>query len=114
MNAIELINISKSYRKGLKKTKILDGINLTIKQGEFVVLQGENGAGKTTLLNIILGLQKPDDGTVKLFNYSPQEPESKINVGSMLQKAKAPDSLKVKELINLVRSYYSEPLPTGS
>lgn len=112
MNAIELINISKSYLKGLKKKNILNNINLTIKQGEFVVLQGENGAGKTTLLNIILGLQKPDDGTVKLFNYSPQEPESKISVGSMLQKAKAPDSLKVKELINLIRSYYSEPLST--
>lgn len=112
MNVIELQNVSKGYRKGFSKHKVLDNISLTIRQGDFVVLQGENGAGKTTLLNIILGLQNPDEGTVKLFNCSPQEPKSKISVGSMLQKAKAPESLKVKELINLVKSYYSEALPT--
>ncbi len=112
MKVIELTNVSKSFNKGSTKTKILDNISLTIEKGEFVILQGENGSGKSTLLNIILGLQRPDEGIVKLFNHSPEEPESKISVGCMLQKAKVPDSLKVEELINLFRSYYSNSLST--
>jgi ABC-type multidrug transport system ATPase subunit len=108
MNVIELKNISKSF----KKRKVIDEVNLTIQRGEFVVLRGANGSGKTTLLNIILGLLKPDRGEVKLLGSSPQEPESKYRVGVVLQKVTAPKELKVKELVNLFRSYYPNPLST--
>lgn len=108
MNVIELKNISKSF----KKRKVIDEINLTIQGGEFVVLDGKNGAGKTTLLNIILGLLKPDRGEAKLLGNSPQEAKSKYRVGVVLQNVRAPKELKVKELINLFRSYYPNPLST--
>jgi len=108
MNVIELKKISKSF----KKRKVIDEVNLTIQRGEFVVLRGDNGAGKTTLLNIILGLLKPDRGEVKLLGNSPEEPESKYRVGVVLQKVTAPKELKVKELVNLLRSYYPNPLST--
>jgi ABC-2 type transport system ATP-binding protein len=80
--------------------------------GEFIHLQGENGAGKSTLLNLILGLQQPNSGKVKVFGCSPTESISRSRVGCMLQKARVPDYLTVRELIELVRSYYSEPLAT--
>jgi ABC-2 type transport system ATP-binding protein len=108
MNVIELKNISKSF----KKRKVIDEVNLTIQRGEFVVLRGANGAGKTTLLNIILGLLKPDRGEAKLLGNSPEEPKSKYRVGVVLQKVTAPKELKVKELVNLLRSYYPNPLST--
>ncbi len=113
MNLIELNNISKSFTTGFwQQKKVINEINLIVKQGEFVVLRGANGAGKTTLLNIVLGLLKPDSGKVELFGYSPQNPQSKTRVGVVLQKVAVPKNLKVKELVDLLRSYYPSPLST--
>lgn len=110
MKIVELYNICKSFRQGQGSKSVLNGINLTISQGEFVVLRGVNGSGKTTLLNIILGLLKPDSGEAKLLGMSPQEPESKANVGVVLQKVTVPKNFKVKELVSLFRSYYPNSL----
>jgi zinc transport system ATP-binding protein len=56
--------------------KVLDAISLCIHAGEFIGLIGPNGAGKTTLLRILLGLQKPNSGTIqrpdKMIGYVPQ------------------------------------------
>ncbi len=104
MHLIELQNISKRF--GQKS--ILQEINLTVRQGEFVVLRGTNGAGKTTLLNIILGLLTPDTGTAMLLGRSPFLPSAKTCVGAVLQKVSPPKNLTVKELIDLVRSYYPD------
>jgi energy-coupling factor transporter ATP-binding protein EcfA2 len=82
MKIIELNNISKSFGRGSGSKPVLNGISLTISQGEFVVLRGMNGSGKTTLLNIILGLLKPDSGEAKLFGRLPEEAESKASVGA--------------------------------
>ncbi|MEG4311345.1 MULTISPECIES: ABC transporter ATP-binding protein/permease [unclassified Microcoleus] len=112
MNLIELNNISKHFRTGFKQKKVLNEVNLVVKPGEFVVLGGANGAGKTTLLNIILGLLKPDSGKVQLFDCSPQDSKSKTRVGVVLQKVAVPKHLKVKELVDLLRSYYPNPLST--
>jgi ABC-2 type transport system ATP-binding protein len=110
MKIIELNNISKSFGRGSDAKSVLNGISLTISQGEFVVLRGMNGSGKTTLLNIILGLLKPDSGEAKLFGRLPEEAESKASVGVVLQKVTVPKHLKVKELVNLFSSYYSNSL----
>jgi ABC-2 type transport system ATP-binding protein len=55
---------------------------------------------------------KPDNGEVKLLGRSPQEPESKACVGVVLQKVTVPKNLKVKELVNLFRSYYPNSFST--
>ncbi len=60
MPIVELRNVSKKYNSKL----VLNSINLTINEGEFLVITGASGAGKTTLLNIIAGLDKPDSGYV--------------------------------------------------
>lgn len=112
MNLIELKNVSKSYFGGSSKKLVLNNINLTVRQGDFVLLRGKNGAGKTTLLKIVLGLLKPTNGEVKLMGLPPQEPQAKLQVGAVLQEVSTPKNLKVRELIDLVRSYYINPLPT--
>lgn len=112
MNLIELKNVSKTYFEGYCKKLVLNDISLVVKPGDLVVLQGKNGAGKTTLLKIVLGLLKPNRGEVRLLGLSPQEPQAKVQVGAVLQEVSAPKNLKVRELIDLVRSYYTNPLPT--
>jgi len=61
---IEFANISFNY-KGSRK-KILDNINLEIKQGQIIGIIGPSGSGKSTLVNLILGLLKPTNGEIKL------------------------------------------------
>ncbi|WP_274651776.1 metal ABC transporter ATP-binding protein [Paenibacillus humicola] len=60
---VELSDISFSYQQ----KPVLNGIDFAVQERDFVGLIGANGAGKTTLLRIIVGLLKPDRGTVKLF-----------------------------------------------
>ena len=52
---------------------VLENINLSIKQNDFLAVIGPNGGGKTTLLKILLGLIKPDKGRIKVFGKGPEE-----------------------------------------
>ncbi|BAZ02905.1 ABC-2 type transport system permease protein (plasmid) [Tolypothrix tenuis PCC 7101] len=113
MNIVELKNVTKSFEESGQKRKILDNVNLAIQAGEFIILKGEMGAGKTTLINLILGLQIPESGTVRVFGYAPEQPESKLKLGLMLQKTRAPGNLKVEETINLIRSFYPKSYSTA-
>ncbi len=64
MNAVEIKDLYKSYENG--KIKALNGINLTIKEGEFVSIIGPSGSGKSTLLNMLGALDIPDSGTINV------------------------------------------------
>jgi len=65
---IETVNLHRGYRIGKKSIEILHGIDLTIRKGEKVFLCGPSGAGKTTLLYTLAGLERPEQGTVKIEN----------------------------------------------
>jgi ABC-2 type transport system ATP-binding protein len=109
MNIVEFNQVCKSYPQGEQKREVLNQINLTIQQGEFIWLRGVNGAGKTTLVKLILGLENADSGTIRVFDHTPDRPEPKAKIGLMLQKTRAPEFLKVRELLNLIRSFYPNP-----
>ena len=64
MNVVDIKNLYKSYENG--KIKALNGINLEIKQGEFVSIIGPSGSGKSTLLNMIGALDIPDSGSIEV------------------------------------------------
>jgi ABC-2 type transport system ATP-binding protein len=118
MDLIKLHQVSKTFSQstGLfqecSEMPVLENINLTVQPGEFVGLLGESGVGKTTLLNLILGLLEPTSGEVKLMGLDPHLPESKTHVGVVFQGASLPENMKARELIELVRSYYPDPLST--
>ncbi len=61
---IEFANVSKSYNKG--KVKAVDELTLTVNSGEIFGFLGPNGAGKTTTIKMVVGLLRPDAGTVKV------------------------------------------------
>lgn len=67
---LELADVSLAYGKGKERTEVLEDINLSIKEGEFVAIVGFSGAGKTSLISIMAGLVKPDTGRV-LLNGKP-------------------------------------------
>jgi putative ABC transport system ATP-binding protein len=62
--AVELRQVTKSYREGDVERAVLRGVSLTIASGEIVVLVGRSGSGKSTLLNVIAGIDPPTAGTV--------------------------------------------------
>jgi nitrate/nitrite transport system ATP-binding protein len=61
---VELKNVCKAYGEGKDKTAILNNINLTVKEGEFIAIVGFSGSGKTTLISTIAGLIQADSGEV--------------------------------------------------
>ena len=62
---LEVANLTKSYG-GPAGRRILDGLSLTVRPGEYVAIVGESGVGKSTLLNLVAGLDVPDSGEVRL------------------------------------------------
>lgn len=65
---IKLENVSKIYKTKEVETIALDNVNLTINEGEFVVIIGDSGSGKTTILNLIGALDKPTAGNIYVNN----------------------------------------------
>lgn len=104
-NVASLNAVSMNYGK----LRALDGINLDIRRGQLLSLLGPNGAGKSTAISLLLGLLRPDQGTVRLFGDDPQRIRARRRIGVMLQSGQLPETLRVAELLRLTASYYPRP-----
>ena len=109
-NFIEFINVKKKYKVGEKEFNALDGINLSINQGEFVVVLGPSGAGKSTLLNLLGGMDKVTSGTIRVGNkeiskYNDAELTKyrASDIGFIFQFYNIMPTLTVEENVNLVK-----------
>jgi ABC-2 type transport system ATP-binding protein len=102
-----LANITKRYGN----TLALDNLSLSLHPGEVVALLGPNGAGKSTAIRLLLGLIAPTSGTTRVFGSDPREAATRTRVGAMLQVARITETLRVREHLDLFRSYYPNPLP---
>jgi ABC-2 type transport system ATP-binding protein len=89
----------------------LKDLNMEVRRGELLALLGPNGAGKTTLVRLLLGSARPDAGTVSVFGADPYSGQMQSRVGALLQVGRVPETLKVREHIDLFSSYYPAPLP---
>jgi ABC-2 type transport system ATP-binding protein len=69
MNALEIIDLKKTYQSKNRRVEALKGINLTVQEGDFFALLGPNGAGKSTTIGIISSLVNKTSGTVKVFGH---------------------------------------------
>ena len=66
---VEIRSLAKSYRRGDQIVPVLTDINLDIYAGDFTALMGPSGSGKTTLLNLIAGIDKPDNGVLRVGGF---------------------------------------------
>ena len=107
MAAIEVRGLRKVYG-GIAA---VDGIDLTIEEGDVVALLGPNGAGKTTTVEILEGYRAPDAGTVSVLGYDPQTGGRAFRerIGIVLQEAGFEDSFTPREIIRLHAGYYPHP-----
>ena len=107
--AVALSGVVKRYGS----VDALRGIDLTVERGEIVAILGPNGAGKTTAISLLLGLRRPDAGTVRVLGGDPEDATTRARVGAMLQESGVPAMLTVRELVELFGGYYPRPRPAA-
>ncbi|MCS7057313.1 MAG: ABC transporter ATP-binding protein [Meiothermus sp.] len=91
----------------------LQGVSLALYPGELLALLGPNGAGKSTLVQLLPGLRRPDAGQVWLFGGSPQDAHNRMHLGVTPQQTDLPPTLRVAEVLELVRTHFPRPAPTA-
>jgi ABC-2 type transport system ATP-binding protein len=104
--AAQLIDAVKKYGS----IEALKGVSLDVELGDVVAMLGPNGAGKTTSISLLLGLRQPTSGKALLFGLDPTHLDARSRVGVMLQESGIPAMLKVREIVDLFRSYYPKPM----
>ena len=104
----EVRNLKKIYTAGTQKTAALNGVDLSVQEGEFVSVVGASGSGKTTLLHLLRALDEPSEGTVRIRGHeiSKLEKEERIvfrrrNIGFVFQNYNLIPVLNVYENIVL-------------
>ena len=107
---VEIKNVSKVYNTGEKEFKALDNIDLSIDQGEFVVILGPSGAGKSTLLNLIGGMDVPTKGSIEIdgediskYNENKLSEYRAENIGFIFQFYNILPTLTVLENVELIK-----------
>ena len=104
--AAVLNQVSKNYGT----VEALKNFSLEVRTGELIAVLGPNGAGKTTAIKLLLGLARPTSGRVSVFGGDPTILATHLRIGAMLQVGRVPESLRVREHIDLFSSYYAQPL----
>lgn len=104
--------VAENLKKSYSKRTVLDGVSMSINQGEVVGLLGPNGAGKTTCFYIVVGLVKPDGGRILLddrdITNDPMHVRARLGVGYLPQEASVFRKLTVEENIVSILQYRAD------
>ena len=99
--AIFIEGLTKSFpgHLGLGRTAAVRGLDLEVRSGEILGLLGPDGAGKTTTIKMLLGLQRPDRGSIRLLGLAPSDPSARARVGFLPQNPCFHDYLTARQFL---------------
>ncbi|MER5745750.1 ABC transporter ATP-binding protein [Streptomyces sp. NPDC002225] len=103
----------RTFGRAGAEVRAVDGIALAVDRGETVALLGRNGAGKSTTIRLLLGLDRPDSGTVRVLGRSAEQAVRDGLIGAMLQDGRPIQKVTVRELVAFVASTYPAPMPVA-
>ena len=114
---ISLKNVTKTFGSGENQVQVLRGVNLDVREGEFLVILGESGCGKSTMLNIIGGMDQPTSGSVifdgkDYANASDEELTAfrRSSVGFIFQAYNLMPTLTAEENLNFIGELAETPM----
>ena len=120
MSIVEFKNVSRVYASGDHELKALDGVDLTLEEGKFVVILGPSGAGKSTLLNLLGGLDSPTSGTITVcgkdiseLNKNELADYRAETVGFVFQFYNLIPNLTALENVEIAAQLCSNPIPAA-
>lgn len=104
---------AKGIVKSFGRREVLKGVDLVVREGEFVIVMGPNGAGKTTLLRIIATIVRPDKGQLKVcgFPIPDRAPEARAKIGFLTHSPLLYDELTARENLLFYASLLSVRSP---
>ena len=113
---LETRDLKKHYRMGTSTVRALDGVSLSVQQGEFLALLGTSGSGKSTLLNLIAGLDRPSEGSLRIFDQDLAQMSSgelslhrRRNVGIIFQSFNLVSTMTARENVTLAMMFAGVP-----
>ncbi|MBR0464279.1 MAG: ABC transporter ATP-binding protein [Clostridia bacterium] len=117
MAIIDLRDVSRVYHNGEHEQRALDHVDLTLEEGQFIVILGPSGAGKSTLLNLLGGLDSPTSGTITVdgkdisrLSRDEMSDYRAATVGFVFQSYNLIPTLTVQENVALVKEIAPHPL----
>ena len=109
MLAIDLRNLTKRYGA----VTAVNDLTLQVEPGEILAFLGPNGAGKTTTIDMMLGLARPDAGTVQVYGKTPAEAISRGEIAAVMQTGGLLKDFTVEETVQFTASLYATSRPTS-
>jgi putative ABC transport system ATP-binding protein len=113
---LETLDLKKHYRMGVATVRALDGVTVRVRQGEFVGLLGTSGSGKSTLLNLIAGLDRPSEGSLRIFDQDLAQMSSmelslhrRKNIGIIFQSFNLVSTMSAAENVALAMMFAGVP-----
>jgi ABC-2 type transport system ATP-binding protein len=110
MTGVELQGVAKTFRTPDGPVHAVRGVDIVIPAGETVAILGPNGAGKSTTIDLLLGLSRPESGSVTVLGRTPREAVDAGLIAAMLQTGALIRDLSVRELVAMMASLYAHPL----
>ncbi|MFC6357062.1 ABC transporter ATP-binding protein [Luethyella okanaganae] len=106
---IEVTHVSKHYGP----VRALSDVSLHMGRGEIVGVMGPNGSGKSTLISLVVGLARPQSGSVRVLGRDPLHHTTRAELGVCLQDIDFPATLTIFEILRFVAAHYASPIPTA-